>query len=535
MPRLPQPGLDKGTWGNVLNDYLQQAHNANGDLKSNVVGSAQLAANSVTTAALSADIQSKLNTVAVGVADGTIGTAQLSDAAVTIAKLAASVQASITRADSAVQTINSKTGQTITLAAADLGLGNVTNTSDANKPISTATQAALNLKATTANLSAVATSGSYTDLANKPIIPVTSVAGRTGAIVLTKSDVDLINVDNTTDLAKPISTAVQNALNAKATASSLAAIATTGNYNDLINIPTGSGTVSSVAGRAGAVTLTSADVGLANVDNTSDLNKPLSTAAQTAINLKANTSSLSTVATTGVYTDLTARPTIPTTAAQVGAVATADLDSTVATNITTTNTSTSNALNGLYATASAVTAKYTKPGTGIPLTDLATPIQAELTSSPNYIRVAKTVNTSLSSATTVSNDPHLTVSVAANGKYAFEMLLAYEADVGVGIKLSFVAPAGYTIFGIGFGVGSTNAATTIPGAAMTIQYVTTANSAYGVAGAVGAGTGVGYRISGTLTTAANAGTFGLAWAQGTSSGVPTILYTGSELSVTKVG
>lgn len=45
---------------------------------------------------------------------------------------------------------------------------------------------------------------------------VTSVAGRTGAIVLAKGDVSLGNVDNTSDVNKPISTATQTALNAKA-------------------------------------------------------------------------------------------------------------------------------------------------------------------------------------------------------------------------------------------------------------------------------------------------------------------------------
>lgn len=42
--------------------------------------------------------------------------------------------------------------------------------------------------------------------------------------------------------------------------------------------------VTSVAGRAGDVTLTKADVGLNNVNNTADANKPVSTAQQTAIN-----------------------------------------------------------------------------------------------------------------------------------------------------------------------------------------------------------------------------------------------------------
>jgi hypothetical protein len=47
-----------------------------------------------------------------------------------------------------------------------------------------------------------------------------------------------------------------------------------------------SGSVDSVANKTGVVTLNSADVGLANVDNTSDANKPVSTATQTALNTK---------------------------------------------------------------------------------------------------------------------------------------------------------------------------------------------------------------------------------------------------------
>lgn len=34
MARLPQPGGDRGTWGDILNDFLSQAHNADGTIKS---------------------------------------------------------------------------------------------------------------------------------------------------------------------------------------------------------------------------------------------------------------------------------------------------------------------------------------------------------------------------------------------------------------------------------------------------------------------------------------------------------------------
>lgn len=44
--------------------------------------------------------------------------------------------------------------------------------------------------------------------------------------------------------------------------------------------------VTSVAGRGGMVTLTKADIGLSNVDNTSDANKPVSAATQIALNAK---------------------------------------------------------------------------------------------------------------------------------------------------------------------------------------------------------------------------------------------------------
>lgn len=50
----------------------------------------------------------------------------------------------------------------VNITKANIGLGNVDNTSDANKPISTATQSALDLKANTADLGALATKDSLT-------------------------------------------------------------------------------------------------------------------------------------------------------------------------------------------------------------------------------------------------------------------------------------------------------------------------------------------------------------------------------------
>lgn len=47
MPRLPVPGSDNGTWGDVLNDYLAVAHDSVGNLKSNAVSSSVIQDDSI--------------------------------------------------------------------------------------------------------------------------------------------------------------------------------------------------------------------------------------------------------------------------------------------------------------------------------------------------------------------------------------------------------------------------------------------------------------------------------------------------------
>lgn len=84
---------------------------------------------------------------------------------------------------------------------------------------------------------------------------------------VTKAQVGLSNVDNTSDIAKPISTAQAQAIGQKADSSALTGH--TGNTSNPHNV-------------------TKAQVGLGNVDDTSDVNKPISTATQNALNAKQN-------------------------------------------------------------------------------------------------------------------------------------------------------------------------------------------------------------------------------------------------------
>lgn len=239
------------------------------------------------------------------------------------------------------------------LSKSDVGLGNVDNTSDLSKPISTATQSALDEKVDKVTGKGLSTND-YTTAektklagieAGAQVNTVIGVKGnsettyRTGNVNITKANIGLGNVDNTADADKPISTAVQTALNGKvstvtgkglstndfttALKTKLEGIATgaevnvQSNWNTtdstsdayILNKPTipsktsdltnDSGFITSagvpvkgVKGdaettyRTGNVNITKANIGLGNVDNTSDADKPISTATQAALNAK---------------------------------------------------------------------------------------------------------------------------------------------------------------------------------------------------------------------------------------------------------
>jgi hypothetical protein len=186
------------------------------------------------------------------------------------------------------------TGTVSGVTKAHVGLGNVDNSADLDKPISTLTQTALDAKAPTANPTFTGT-----------------VSG------IDKSMVGLGNVDNTADSTKPVSTATQTALDLKAPLASPT-------FTGTVTLPSGtvtsgmiadgtivdadvnasaaiaqskiSGLTSDLADKApldsptftGTVAgITKTMVGLANVDNTADADKPVSTDAQAALDLKA--------------------------------------------------------------------------------------------------------------------------------------------------------------------------------------------------------------------------------------------------------
>jgi hypothetical protein len=108
---------------------------------------------------------------------------------------------------------------------------------------------------------------------------VLSVNGYTGTVTLTKADVGLSNATNTSDANKPVSTA-QGLADAAVQAYAIQRA----NH-------TGTQPASTITGLAAVATSgLASDVGLGNANNTSDANKPVSTAQAAAIALKANAS-----------------------------------------------------------------------------------------------------------------------------------------------------------------------------------------------------------------------------------------------------
>jgi len=147
-----------------------------------------------------------------------------------------------------------------------VGLGSVDNTADADKPVSTAQATSIALRAPLASpaLTGVPTAPTATAGTNTTQIATTAFVGTAVSNLVASAPATL---DTLNELATALgndasfSTTISNSIGLKAPLAS----------------PTFTGTVSGI---------TKSMVGLGSVDNTSDVNKPVSTATQTALDLK---------------------------------------------------------------------------------------------------------------------------------------------------------------------------------------------------------------------------------------------------------
>jgi hypothetical protein len=140
--RLPVPGGDDGNWGTILNDFLGVEHDVDGTLKpSGTISSLQkLNEKGVALGYASLDSTSK------------VPTANLGGSGADSTKFLRGDQTWTAPPSAPVTSVAGRVGA-VTLTKFDVGLGSVDNTSDVGKPVSTATQTALDAKVAKGSLS----------------------------------------------------------------------------------------------------------------------------------------------------------------------------------------------------------------------------------------------------------------------------------------------------------------------------------------------------------------------------------------------
>ena len=319
MPRLPIPGQDSGKWGDVLNDYLRAVHDEQGQLKPSVVKAPQLSHGSVTGVALADGVVSSSKIAAGAVSDDKL-TSTLRDRIETLETVTGGRSIEIRANTTHVQWKYSEDGVWTDLVALDSLRGELgpqgvqgikgdkgdkgdpgstdynelINTPDLNLKADKATNytktevdTALNTKQPTGDY---ATNSSLTAHTSNTANPHNTTKSQVGLP-------DVPNLDTTAAVANQHTHANKPVLD------STTASFTTADEMKLDGIATGAqvNTVTSVAGKTGAVTLAKGDVGLGNVDDTSDMNKPVSTAQAAADATKVSLTGNQTIAGTKTF------------------------------------------------------------------------------------------------------------------------------------------------------------------------------------------------------------------------------------------
>ena len=194
--------------------------------------------------------------------DAAVAGVTITDGSITDSKI---VSISAGKITGVVPVANGGTGaSTVAAAKTNFAINNVDNTSDVSKPISTLTQTALDFKENAANKSITTTLG-------------------------------------TSDVLFPTQNAVKTYVDAVVAGVSIADGSITDSKIASISAGKITGVVSVANGGTGASTVAAAKINFAlnNVDNTTDLNKPISILTQTALNTKENTANKSVTTTLG--------------------------------------------------------------------------------------------------------------------------------------------------------------------------------------------------------------------------------------------
>lgn len=140
------------------------------------------------------------------------------------------------------------------------------------------------------------------------------------------------------------------------------------------------------------------------------------------------------------------------------------------------------------------------------------------------IIVRKTADETITSSTTLQDDDHLTVSIAANQEWVVTFNISGSGD-SVGHRVAITVPTGATLEAYGSGVQS--------GGTTTAGRSTTSGSLIYSLGGSASSTFTSH-VHARVANGANAGSITLQWAQSSSAAPGTVFYTGSHLVAHRV-
>lgn len=150
--------------------------------------------------------------------------------------------------------------------------------------------------------------------------------------------------------------------------------------------------------------------------------------------------------------------------------------------------------------------------------------------------VIKSNDTTVTSSTTMADDPHLFIPVQAGTDYWMQMIIIYNASSAADIKIGFSAPSGSTLDWVSDSLSGSIAAGSgaVDVISRTAQGLTNTPSPGGAEQPAGTRVDAVSVPKGLLRVGASSGTFRFRWAQGTAGSPGSIIRAGSVLMIRRL-